>query len=119
MAKTENIDYQGIGARIKSARLNKGYTQPQLSELLGVSPEYISKLETARSHPGLPMLAEIAKHLEVSLSYLIDGSTKSAEEFRLFELEAILKDMSPNKRQALFEIAKVLINLPEADASGI
>jgi transcriptional regulator with XRE-family HTH domain len=110
LAKTDNIDYKGIGARIKSARLSKGYTQPQLSELLGVSPEYISKLETARSHPGLPMLAEIALHLEVSLSYLIDGSTKSAEEFKLFELAEILKDMSPNKRQALFEIAKVLIN---------
>ena len=110
MAKTDNIDYEGIGARIKSARLNKGYTQPQLSELLGVSPEYISKLETARSHPGLPMLAEIAKHLEVSLSYLIDGSTKSAEEFRLFELTSILKEMPPNKRQTLFEIAKILIN---------
>jgi transcriptional regulator with XRE-family HTH domain len=112
LAKTDNIDYQGIGSRIKAARLSKGYTQPQLSELLGVSPEYISKLETARSHPGLPMLAEIAKHLNVSLSYLIDGSTKSAEEFKLFELEAILKDMSPNKRQALFEIAKVIIYLP-------
>jgi transcriptional regulator with XRE-family HTH domain len=110
LAKTDNIDYEGIGARIKSARLSKGYTQPQLSELLGVSPEYISKLETARSHPGLPMLAEIAKHLEVNLSYLIDGSTKSAEEFRLFELASILKEMSPNKRQALFEIAKILIN---------
>ena len=110
MAKTENIDYQGIGARIKSARLSKGFTQPQLSELLGVSPEYVSKLETTRSHAGLPMLAEIALHLDVSLSYLIDGSTKSAEEFRLFELEAILKEMPPNKRQALFEIAKILIN---------
>jgi len=112
LAKTNNIDYEGIGARIRSVRLSKGYTQPQLSELLGVSPEYVSKLETARSHAGLPMLAEIALHLEVSLSYLIDGSTKSAEEFRLFELEAILKDMSPNKRQALFEIAKALIDLP-------
>jgi transcriptional regulator with XRE-family HTH domain len=110
LAKTDNIDYEGIGARIKSARLSKGYTQPQLSELLGISPEYISKLETARSHPGLPMLAEIARHLEVSLSYLIDGSTKSAEEFRLFELAEILKEMSPEKRQALFEIAKILIN---------
>jgi transcriptional regulator with XRE-family HTH domain len=83
-----------------------------LSELLGVSPEYISKLETARSHPGLPMLAEISLHLDVSLSYLIDGSTKSAEEFRLFELASILKEMSPEKRQALFEIAKVLNDLP-------
>jgi len=110
LAKTDNIDYQGIGARIKSARLNKGYTQPILAELLGVSPEYISKLETARSHPGLPMLAEIARHLDVSLSYLIDGSTKSAEGFKLFELASILKEMPPNKRQALFEIAKILIN---------
>jgi len=64
------------------------------------------------------MLAEIARNLEVNLSYLIDVSTKSAEEFILFEFEKILKEMSPDKRQALFEIAKVLMPLTEAETSG-
>ena len=111
LPKTDNIDYKGIGSRIKSARLSKGYTQPQLGEILSVSTEYISRLERASSHPGLPMLAEIAKVLDTDLSYLIEGATKSAAEYKLDELETILIGLSPEKRQALLEMAKILNNL--------
>jgi transcriptional regulator with XRE-family HTH domain len=110
MASTENIDYKSIGVRIKAARLKKDFTQPKLAEFLNVSPEYISRLERASSHPGLPMIAEIARVLDVSLVYLIEGTTKSADEYKLNEFAEILKVMSPEQRKTLFEIAKVLLN---------
>ena len=39
---------QEVGARIKEARLRKHLSQAQLAELLGLTPPYISNIETGK-----------------------------------------------------------------------
>ena len=38
------IDYNLIGARLKKARLQKGFSQVKLSEILDVSEVYLSRI---------------------------------------------------------------------------
>ena len=44
---------QEVGARIKEARLRKHLSQAQLAELLGLTPPYISNIETGKQNMNI------------------------------------------------------------------
>lgn len=64
-----------LGKNIAKYRTLKGYTQDELSELLGSNDRsYLAKLETAKRKPSLAYLFKLAKALEVTESQLLDFS---------------------------------------------
>ena len=104
-----NIDYISIGNRIKQARLDKDLTQSNLAEILSVSPEYVSKMERASSKPSLTTLSEIATILGTSLTYLLEGAIRNSDNYKLEEFTQLIKELSPEKRKLLFDIATVIL----------
>ena len=74
-----DINYVGIGERIRSKRKELGITQNKLSEMIGLSEHYISKIERAVSKPRVDTLAAISKVLNISLDFLITGKTVNIE----------------------------------------
>ena len=104
-----NIDYSSIGNHVRRARLKKGYTQQKFSELLEVTPEYISRVERASTKPGLSMLSRIAELLDVSLTDLLEGATRSSSDYKLDEFAQILKDLPAAKRKLLYDFAQLLL----------
>lgn len=60
-----------IGERIKKARLEKGYTQSQLAEMIGVAKNTITGYETGTREPDAIKINAIAKALNVSGDYLL------------------------------------------------
>ncbi len=63
-----------LGKNIAKYRNLKGYTQDELSELLGSDRGYLAKLETAKRKPSLAYLFRLAEALEVTESQLLDFS---------------------------------------------
>lgn len=63
------------GAVIKKLREDKGMTQNQLAEFLGVSDKAVSKWETAKGLPDISLIESLAKSLGVSVMELISGDT--------------------------------------------
>lgn len=61
----------GIGERIKKARLEKGYTQLQLAEMIGVAKNTITGYETGTREPDSNRITAIAKALSVSGDYIL------------------------------------------------
>lgn len=61
-----------ICKRIKKYRSDKGLTQEDLAEKVGVSRVYIGYVEQGRNTPSLETLEKIAKSLKVSLSDLVE-----------------------------------------------
>lgn len=62
-----------MGARIKLFRKNKGITQKQLAENLGISLSYMSQLESAKSNISVSMLLNIVRILNLpSVALLLD-----------------------------------------------
>ena len=68
------INYKMIGKRIKKARINASFTQEQLSELLSVSVEHLSRIETGSARPSLPLLEKIAEILKTEEAQLMFGT---------------------------------------------
>ncbi len=61
---------EGFGNRLKEIRQERGYTQKQLANLLGVTEQAISKYERGSSYPDVVMLNGISEVLDCSLDYL-------------------------------------------------
>lgn len=102
------IDYKVIGSKIKSARGKRDLTQSQLAELLSVSPEYVSRVERSSTHLSLNTLVEIAKHLNVSPGYILEGAMTGDVNYALGEFADILDGLNSDKKKLLLEIAKVI-----------
>jgi transcriptional regulator with XRE-family HTH domain len=61
-----------ICKRIKKYRSERGLTQEELAEKVGVSRVYIGYVEQGRNTPSLEILEKITKALKVSLSDVLE-----------------------------------------------
>ena len=65
------IDYASIGQKVKQIRLNKGVTQEQLAEAVGVGVTHISHLETGSGTVSLKVFIAIVNYLECSADEIL------------------------------------------------
>ena len=65
-------DYR-FGNFICMLRENKGLTQRDIAEMLGVTPAAVSKWENGSSKPRVEILFRLAKILDVSPEELVEG----------------------------------------------
>lgn len=59
------------GKTIKALRKEKGISLKILAERIEISPTFLSDIENGRSNPSLERLIDIARGLDVSVSYLL------------------------------------------------
>lgn len=71
------MDQKKIGKFLKQLRKEKGITQQNLAEVLGVSGRTVSRWETGFNMPDLDLLIEIADYYDVEIREILDGERKS------------------------------------------
>ena len=67
------MDNVKTGNLIASIRKEKGLTQKQLSDMLGVSNATISKWETGKGFPDISLLEPLSKVLDITVSEILAG----------------------------------------------
>jgi transcriptional regulator with XRE-family HTH domain len=72
MAGTRRID-QHVGERIRVRRAELGLTQEQLAQALKVSYQQVQKYETGANRISAGRIYEIARKLDVDISYFFEG----------------------------------------------
>ena len=67
------MQYKKIGAKIVYYRKIRGLTQEELAELVGISPQYLSRIENGNYHKSvsLSILMKIAEKLNVTMVQLM------------------------------------------------
>jgi len=58
--------------KLKRCRTDQGLSQQALAEKIGVSREYIARLETGKHDPPLSTLEKLAKALGVKIAKLLE-----------------------------------------------
>lgn len=67
------LDMNAIGAFIKEHRVEKGFTQAELAERLGVSAQSVSNWERGETTPDIGLLPDLACILDCSIDTLLGG----------------------------------------------
>jgi len=86
------LNYQALGLKIREIRKSRNLSQEKLSELAGISPNYLSRVETFNGGVvSLPTLVKIANILSVSMDYLLADSLSLADT-DILNLNALAED---------------------------
>ena len=88
--------FLNFSQRLKELRLEYGYTQTVLADLLGVSYAAIQKYEAGLGKPRAKNLEKLAKIFDVSVSYLL-GETNSRSSNKIYDIiEQLSEDRQDN-----------------------
>ena len=98
---------QTIGQRIRECRVNRGLTQEQLAEMMCITSVQISHYENDRNDIKVSVLKELAKHLKVSSTYLLEGETECFDE-EVTQMVMMLQEMPAELRKVALEQVKLL-----------
>ena len=104
------MNQKKIGAFLKALRREKGITQEQLAEILGVSGRTVSRWETGFNLPDLDILIQIADYYEVEIREILDGERKEEKMNKELE-ETVLKvaDYSNREKQGMAKKVNVFL----------
>jgi transcriptional regulator with XRE-family HTH domain len=97
------IDFKVIGKRIQKARNAQGLTQDALSEKIGVSTNYLSKIEGGHEKPNLELLGKISAAADVSLSELLTGVVEERQYLHK-DIADLLESCSPEKTRLIYDV---------------
>ena len=98
------MDQKKIGSFLKELRKEKGITQEQFAELLGVSGRTVSRWETGSNMPDISLLVSIAEYFDISIPEIINGERKSEnmnEEVR--EVAETLADYANTEKETIIK----------------
>jgi transcriptional regulator with XRE-family HTH domain len=113
---TADPDLLAAGERIRTARKERGWTQDDFAQNVGVSRSAVAQWETGRSGQVRGNMARIARALQVDVEYLLYGTqlreplqAASADELALLRL---YRACLPEDRQSLLQAAHRLARKP-------
>ena len=95
------------GATIKHLREERGMTQNELAEQIGVSSKTVSKWETAKGLPDITMLQPLAQALGISVIELMNGE------------HIINRNVSGNLLRSKFYVCPICGNIIHATGSAL
>ena len=98
------MDQVKIGKFLSDERKAKGYTQKQLSELLGISDKTISKWECGNGFPEASLLLPLCNELEITVNELLTGERISQQNYKKKAEENMvnmIREKEENKQKVL------------------
>lgn len=92
-----------IGKRIAARRKEKGYTQEEIAERLGITAQAVSKWENDTSCPDISLLPALAEMLGTTVDALLSGKTSDT-----------LQVLPPEERRSIDEMTlRILVDTAE------
>ena len=76
------MNEKSVGERIARFRSEKGMTQVELAEKLGVSDKAVSKWELGGCYPDVTMLPLLADIFGVSIDFLMRGGSRRVQKLK-------------------------------------
>ena len=102
------MDQEKIGKFILEMRKQKGLTQKELAELVGISDKTISKWECGNSMPDISYLEGLCNSLGITVNELLSGQCLTGESYSEKAEEnimALMKENESNKKEGMGRIA--------------
>ena len=108
LERRQTMDQIKIGKFISEKRKERGLTQMQLAEKLGITDRSVSKWETGKSLPDASIMLELCGLLGITVNDLLCGEVVSMENYNE-KIEKNLLDMVKQKEEADKRLLKMEI----------
>ena len=96
---------------IRQARIDKGYTQSELGDLIGVSNKAISRWENGETFPDIGVIEPVAQMLELRIQDIITGTKDSDQDTAIAEVVRVAKIQGKEKMRKLVENGVAIVIL--------
>lgn len=101
------LNLSNIGIRIRLEREKLGLSREKFAELTDLSPFYIGQLERGERKMSIDTLANISSTLNISVDYLLYGSTHYMENIVVLEaFDDIYKETINNELKELIDVLR-------------
>lgn len=107
------MNNEKTGMLIAQIRKEKGLTQKQLADRIGVSNATISKWETAKGFPDISLIEPLAEALDISVSEIIAGERLESSP-KTDDIISDLVDISINEQNRKKKIYNWIIAITVA-----
>ena len=101
------MDFKKTGSLISKLRHEKGLTQKEIGDMLGICAKTVSKWETGHGFPDVSLIGELSKIFRVDISKLLEG--------QLPEIKAEVGNVKKTKFYVCKECGNLLTSVAEAD----
>lgn len=112
--KADDIKMYKIGSNIRNARKRADLTQEQLSESIGVTPQYLSDLERGLVGTSVSTLMKICTKLNISADFILFGDNHETINANLTLIEKIQK-LPKRKAEMVEQSVNILLQAMDMD----
>jgi transcriptional regulator with XRE-family HTH domain len=102
----EELDFCGLGNRIRKQREYLGYTRDYLAEQLSVSTNFCRDIEIGAKGISIQTLVKLSKILKLSTDYILFGQSVNKDATPIIQL---LESCKPDKQKYAEDILKSFI----------
>lgn len=100
---------KAVGQAIASRRTAAGLSQEKVAEVLGISREAVSRMETGVAVPSVVRLAELAEIFDCGMEELLtEASNREVDQAR--KILELLEGLSDEKREMLMGVIRQLVD---------
>uniref|UniRef100_UPI003FF0D71C helix-turn-helix domain-containing protein n=1 Tax=Agathobacter sp. TaxID=2021311 RepID=UPI003FF0D71C len=105
------MNKEKTGKMIRQARIDKGYTQSELGDMIGVSNKAISRWENGETFPDIGVIEPLAQMLELRIQDIITGTKDSDQDTAITEVVRVAKMQGKEKMRKLVENGVAIVML--------
>ncbi|MBR3447620.1 MAG: helix-turn-helix transcriptional regulator [Oscillospiraceae bacterium] len=107
------MDQIQIGKFIAACRKEKGMTQAQLAEKMGISDRAVSKWETGKNMPDSSIMLELCDELGITVNDLLNGRRIAMENYKEIAEKTILEMQNAKEQNdKLLLLTEIVISIP-------
>jgi transcriptional regulator with XRE-family HTH domain len=100
------MDYKKTGLLIANLRKEKGLTQKELADQLGITDRAVSKWERGLGCPDVSLLDDLSRILDISILEILKGRKLDRNE--IINNESIIESMNYSEKNFKYKIRKNL-----------
>jgi len=100
------LNYTALGAAIRKKRNARGWKIATLADKVGVTEDFIGKIERATDIPSLQTVVLIANALEVSVDSLVRDDLTIVDTSLCTEINDLIQGMNPKKKKLFLQFVK-------------
>lgn len=100
------MDYNILGAAIRKKRQDLGWKIADLADKVGVSDDFIGKVERATDIPSLQTIVAIANALDVGVDYLLGVNVNVIDSSLCEEINQLINSMEPKQKKLFLQFLK-------------